>query len=289
MLEMLNINTSSLAKLIKPALALDFKNSLMYDYAKPSRVFTRIGNNMVVQSDANYASKFKFESDDIGYLETGNQINNKVSGFYFTDDSPELRLTADYTVEAHVQINSLPSAHGYLGMLIAKGVSTNYYGSRMYMQDGSNTTLQKVRLVTTHNDGVSASMTNIAMPAAITPIPGAPFYSDPALQSPYNPAGKMFHVCFARKDNMGYFFINGILKGTTVGGSTTMAWGNNSNPLVIGNYAHNNVIASSSGYACLGGRIKRLRIYQQCLYTKDFTPSTKAYDVANDGDWVVTN
>ena len=53
----------------------------MYDYAKPSRVFTKVGTNMSLQSDSSYSTLYNFEEDDIGYLSASIQPNNVATGF----------------------------------------------------------------------------------------------------------------------------------------------------------------------------------------------------------------
>src|SRR5690606_19388084 len=122
----------------------------------------------------------------------------------------------------------------------------------------------------------------------LTNVSPSLFYNNPELKTPYLAKSKMFHIAFSRLNNIERFFINGKHLLTTAGGITEMSntLGNHTHPLIIGNYSENNNYTTPSGYNSFGGRIKRLRIYQECLYTKNFIPSTKPYNVEEDGDWV---
>jgi hypothetical protein len=227
-------NSTSSATL---ALGLDFEDSLS-DIANPSRAFTNYG--LTYQSAETVNGSYSLYNPP----EPNGGDTNMVS----TADSPELRLTGDFTVEFWHYNSGVGSTlyDGGQQTILGKGEPTGSGG-------GAETfsIINSYPILMSAN-GASASASTILQATSTVPL------------------NAWTHHCWSRKGTTLKLFLNGILNTST---TWTGTWGNDAQPLNIGNQQDARLL-TGFGYTSMGGYLDRLRIWQGCKYFSNFTPLT---------------
>jgi hypothetical protein len=222
-------------------LAMDFEGTTYQDLASPSRAFgfTRASDMVLSTGQKINGTQSFFQL----------QAESSPSGGMYTSLTPELTFPGDFWFEtwAYMRGQGSYTFTGGNNVLLAYGSFTSAGGLHFW----GTSDLYPVLNIT---DGGTSSKRWVTGNVRLT-----------------NEA--WYHHAIGRKDGRIYLFVNGKLVGTAAELYT--------NPfgfgpyLNIGNYWDGR--NGGPGYSGINGYMDRLRMYNKCLTTSDFTPLTTPY------------